>query len=68
MNLQESNDVVAALRTNLRSGDTVFIKGSHGSGAWRIAAKLLEIMENTHPASGSSNSGSTHAEEAPNAA
>ena len=32
------------LRDRLRNGDTVFIKGSNGSGAWRVAAELSHAM------------------------
>ncbi|MEC9141993.1 MAG: hypothetical protein VYC20_04235, partial [Pseudomonadota bacterium] len=31
-----------ALRAALEDGDRVFIKGSNGSGAWRVAAALLD--------------------------
>jgi len=34
----------------IRDGDTVFIKGSNGSGAWRVAADLLSSFESSQPA------------------
>ena len=42
-----ANSVEEATRLllqNLKSGDTVFIKGSNGSGAWRVAADLTRAM------------------------
>jgi UDP-N-acetylmuramyl pentapeptide synthase len=33
---------LAALRTALRDGDRVFIKGSNGSGACRVAAMIID--------------------------
>ncbi|MEC8765554.1 MAG: UDP-N-acetylmuramoyl-tripeptide--D-alanyl-D-alanine ligase [Pseudomonadota bacterium] len=44
------------LRAHLRDGDTVFIKGSNGSGAWRVAAALIEALRN----GGASDEGETH--------
>ena len=39
------------LRNHIRDGDTVFIKGSNGSGAWRVAADLTSAMSTTSSAS-----------------
>ncbi|MEC7212112.1 MAG: hypothetical protein VXW25_08875, partial [Pseudomonadota bacterium] len=44
------------LRAHLRDGDTVFIKGSNGSGAWRVAAALIEALHS----SGAPDAGETH--------
>ena len=44
------------LRAHLRDGDTVFIKGSNGSGAWRVAAALIEALRD----GGASDEGETH--------
>jgi len=37
-------EATAMLRDHLRGGDTVFIKGSNGSGAWRVAADLSKAI------------------------
>ena len=38
-------EALEALRHHVRDGDTVFIKGSNGSGAWRVAAELAKAMQ-----------------------
>ena len=43
-------DATALLASMIRDGDTVFIKGSNGSGAWRVAADLLSSFESSQPA------------------
>ena len=43
-------DATALLASMIRDGDTVFIKGSNGSGAWRVAAELLSSFESSQPA------------------
>lgn len=41
------------LETALESGDMVLVKGSHGSGMWKLAEGLLSMAENgTSPANG----------------
>ena len=44
-------DATQLLREHMCSGDTVFIKGSNGSGAWRVAAELARAMTTISPAS-----------------
>jgi len=44
------------LRAHLREGDTVFVKGSNGSGAWRVAATIIEALRD----GGASDKGETH--------
>ncbi len=46
-----------ALRAALHDGDRVFIKGSNGSGAWRVAAEILDGLA-AHP---DTNGGTSHA-------
>ena len=44
---EQAADTKAAtdcLRAHLCDGDIVFIKGSNGSGAWRVAATLIEAL------------------------
>ena len=43
-------DASAILASMIRDGDIVFIKGSNGSGAWRVAADLLSSFESSQPA------------------
>ena len=38
---------ISLLHDHLQNGDAVFIKGSNGSGAWRVAAGLAEAMHAT---------------------
>ena len=42
-------DAVNELRGQLRDGDTVFVKGSNGSGAWRVAAAMIESLHASMP-------------------
>ena len=44
------------LRAHLRDGDIVFIKGSNGSGAWRVAATLIKALHDGD----ASDTGETH--------
>ena len=44
------------LRAHLRDGDSVFIKGSKGSGAWQVAATLIEALRD----GSASDAGETH--------
>lgn len=46
-----------ALQASLVDGDHVFIKGSNGSGAWRVAAAILEELANSPSVTG----GASHA-------
>ena len=46
-----------ALQASLVDGDHVFIKGSNGSGAWRVAAAILEELADSTDANG----GASHA-------
>ena len=46
-----------ALRAALEDGDRVFIKGSNGSGAWRVAAALLDGLSSLPATDG----GASHA-------
>ena len=48
---------IDALRAALADGDRVFIKGSNGSGAWRVAAALLDGLSSRQDAGG----GASHA-------
>ena len=48
---------IAALRAALRDDDRVFIKGSNGSGAWRVAAAILDGLS----APTGANGGASHA-------
>ncbi|RZO30062.1 MAG: UDP-N-acetylmuramoyl-tripeptide--D-alanyl-D-alanine ligase [SAR116 cluster bacterium] len=48
---------IAALRAALRDDDRVFIKGSNGSGAWRVAAAILDGFS----APTGANGGASHA-------
>lgn len=50
-------EATAALRTTLRDGDRVFIKGSNGSGACRVAAAILDGLA----AHTKTNGGASHA-------
>ena len=50
-------EATATLRTLLRDGDSVFIKGSNGSGACRVAAALLDDLA----AHTGTNGGTSHA-------
>jgi len=42
-----AEDATRLLRDHIRNGDTIFIKGSNGSGAWRVAADLNRAMRAT---------------------
>ena len=46
-----------ALLAALEDGDRVFIKGSNGSGAWRVAAALLDGLSSLPATDG----GASHA-------
>jgi len=39
-----ADDAVARLRDQIRDGDIVFVKGSNGSGAWRVAAAMIPSL------------------------
>ena len=52
----DAEEATASLRAHLHNGDTVFIKGSNGSGAWRVAATLIEALHS----SGAPDAGETH--------
>ena len=39
------DDAVQQLRDNLRDDDIVFVKGSNGSGAWRVAAAMTTALQ-----------------------
>jgi len=41
---ETAEEATEVLRRHVRSGDTVFVKGSNGSGAWRVAAALTDAM------------------------
>ena len=43
------DDAVASLRDLACDGDTVFIKGSLGSGAWRVARAVLDAFSQADP-------------------
>ncbi len=49
-------DATGLLRDHIHGGDIVFIKGSNGSGAWRVAAALADAM---HTISSTSTVGET---------
>lgn len=38
------DEAVARLREEVRDGDIVFVKGSNGSGAWRVAAAVTDEL------------------------
>lgn len=38
-------DAITQLSTQLRDGDVVFVKGSNGSGAWRVAAAMIASLQ-----------------------
>ena len=48
---------IDALRAALADGDRVFVKGSNGSGAWRVAAALLDGLSSLQATGG----GASHA-------
>ncbi len=39
--VSDANEALDVLATTIASGDTVFLKGSYGSGVWRVADDLL---------------------------
>ena len=43
------DDAIASLRDSACDGDTVFIKGSLGSGAWRVARAILDAFSQADP-------------------
>ena len=43
------DDAIASLRKSVCNGDTVFIKGSLGSGAWRVARAVLDAFSQADP-------------------
>ena len=43
------DDAIASLRKSAYDGDTVFIKGSLGSGAWRVARAVLDAFSHAGP-------------------
>ena len=51
------DDATARLRDAIRDGDRIFIKGSNGSGAWRVATVILDGMA----AHAGPNGGTSHA-------
>ena len=38
-------DAITQLSAQLRDGDVVFVKGSNGSGAWRVAAAMIASLQ-----------------------
>ena len=52
-----SADANACLRDAIRDGDRIFIKGSNGSGAWRVATMILDGLA----AHAGPNGGTSHA-------
>ena len=40
-NAADPDDAIAYLRSHVKTGDRIFIKGSLGSGAWRVAKAVL---------------------------
>ena len=51
-----ADDAIARLREQIRGGDIVFVKGSNGSGAWRVAAAMIASLQ----AGPSPEAGETH--------
>jgi len=45
MQAADSDAAFAHLETIITNGDRIFIKGSHGSGSWRVAASLLAALD-----------------------
>ena len=43
------NEAVAELNTAISNGDQIFIKGSNGSGAWRVRDALCAAMTSDAP-------------------
>lgn len=55
----DSDDAIAHLTQTARDGDVIFIKGSQGSGSWRVAKAILTQFAHPDADSGHSTKGET---------